>query len=311
MNLASIDVGTNSTRLLVTGFDNGVFKPLIRKMEITRLGKGIKDTGNISSENARLTFEILKKYKLLIDKYGVKNFKAVGTSALRRANNSDDFINLILNKTGIKIEIISAQNEAKYSFNGALKSLLMADRLAIPEKILVADIGGGSSEFIFGKKDLSLFKARSIDIGCVRATEEFLKSDPPTSGEILLLQSKIKEKFNKEMINYYENEEFIILGLAGTISSLGAISMGLKKYKMDILNYQILDLKRIKDIFNKLCKLNLRERKKIAGLDTKRADVIIGGMIIVMEALAYFKKETIIVSENDILDGIVYSLIDI
>ncbi|MCL4378219.1 MAG: Ppx/GppA family phosphatase [Actinobacteria bacterium] len=311
MNLASIDVGTNSTRLLITEFNNGIFTPLIRKMEITRLGKGIKETGNISYENAELTLETLKKYKLIIDKYDVENFKAVGTSALRRAKNSNDFINLVFNNTGIKIEIINARDEARYSFNGALKSLIMADKFAISEKLLVSDIGGGSSEFIFGNKDFSFFRTQSIDIGCVRATEEFLKSDPPTADELLLLQLKIKEKFNKELINYYENKEFVILGLAGTISSLAGISIGLKKYKMESLNYMSLNLKVIKEIFQRLCKLNLKQRRKVAGLDPKRADVIIGGTAIVLEMLDYFKKEIIIVSENDILDGIVYSLINI
>jgi len=311
MNFASIDVGTNSTRLLITCLEKGIFKHLIRQIEITRLGKGIKETGNISKENAELTINALSKYRSLIDKFNVERFKAVGTSALRRAANSNDFINQVFKETGIKIEIISGEEEARYSFNGAVKSMVIGDRFTIPENLLVIDIGGGSSEFIFGKKDFEFFKAQSIDIGCVILTEDFLESDPPEAGEIALMQSHIREKLEKELINYYEkqgDEKFIILGLAGTVSTLAGISIGLKEYKMEKLNYLTLDFKKIKDIFNKLSKLRLEERKKITGLDPKRADIIIGGIAIVLEIMAYFKKDIIIVSENDILDGIIYSL---
>lgn len=312
MNLASIDVGTNSTRLLITCFKKDIFIPLIREMEITRLGKGIRETGNISNESAELTVNTLTRYKSLINKFNAERFKAVGTSALRRAKNSSDFINQVFDKTGIKIEIISGEKEAEYSFNGAVRSLVASDKIIIPEKLLVVDIGGGSSEFIFGRKDFKFFKIKSIDIGCVSTTENFLKSDPPAADEIMFLRSSIKEKLKKELVNCFknDNDEFVILGLAGTISSLAGISIGLKKYEMEKLNYLTLDLNRITEIFDMLCGLNLEQRKKIPGLDPKRADVIIAGIAIVLEVMTYFKKNEIIVSENDILDGIVYSLVN-
>lgn len=310
MNLASIDVGTNSTRLLITTLNNGIFKTLAREMEITRLGKGIRDTGNISDENSSLTIETLKKYKLLIDKFKVKKYKAVGTSALRRASNSSVFIDKTFKETGIKLDIISGIEEANFSFNGAVKSLISSGKFEIPPKLLVADIGGGSSEFIFGDSDFNISGVKSVDIGCVRETEDFLRSDPPAKQEIMLLREAIKEKMEEEFSGFYKNEEFIILGLAGTVSSLAAMSINLKKYKMEKLNYLPLELEKIKMIFKNLCKLTLNERKKVAGLDPKRADVIIGGIAIVIETLYFFKKDRIIVSENDILDGIIYSLVN-
>ena len=310
MNLASIDIGTNSTRLLINSFNNGIFTPLIREMEITRLGKGIKDSGNILKENADATIKTLKKYKYLIDKFKVEKYKAIGTSALRRASNSRFFIDKTFQETGLKINVISGIEEASLSFNGAVKSLISVKRIKVPKKVLVVDIGGGSSEFIFGDTDFNILRLKSIDIGCVRVTEDFLHTDPPLQSEIELLNNFIKKRLANKLQDFYKDDDFIILGLAGTFSSLASISIKLKKYKMDKLNYLPLELEKIIIIFNNLCKLNLNERKKVTGLDPERADIIIGGIAIAKEIINYFKKEKIIVSENDILDGIIYSLIN-
>lgn len=308
MNLAAIDIGTNSTRLLISSFANGKFKTIQRKMEITRIGKGIKDSGDISEEQARITINILKKYKSLLDKFKVEHYFAVGTSALRRAINCKEFIKKIFDEAEIKLEIISGLKEAEFSFYGAFKSLKLQKNLKIPEKILVADIGGGSSEFILGNKYSGIILAKSLDIGCVRSSEDYLKSDPPQKQEIMLLNKKINETIKKDLIAFKAHEDFILIGLAGTISSLASIALKLKKYEMEKINYYQLDIKKIKDIFENMCDLRLKDRKKVTGLDPKRADVIIGGIAIVIAVMEYFGKDKIVVSENDILDGIIYSL---
>ncbi|MHB1276387.1 MAG: Ppx/GppA phosphatase family protein [Candidatus Humimicrobiaceae bacterium] len=308
MNLAAIDIGTNSTRLLISSYVNGKFKTLIREMKITRIGKGIKDTGSISEDQALLTIKTLKKYKSLIDKFKVEKHLTVGTSALRRADNYNEFIKKTFNETAIKLEIISGLQEAAYSFNGAVKSLNLQQKIKIPPKVLVADIGGGSSEFILGDKYSNVLLIQSLDIGCVRASEDYLQSDPPQKQEIMLLNKIIKEKIEEALKDFKKYEDFIILGLAGTISSLASISLNLKKYKMEKINYLKLDLKKIKTIFENLSNLTIDERKKVTGLESERADVILGGIAIVIKVLEYFKKDKIIVGENDILDGIIYSL---
>jgi len=308
MNLAAIDIGTNSTRLLISRYTNGKSKTLIREMQVTRIGKGIKDSGSISEEHELLTIKTLKRYRSLIDKFKVEKYLAVGTSALRRAANPNEFIKKVFNETAIKLEIISGLKEAEFSFNGAVKSLNLPQNIKIPEKLLVADIGGGSSEFILGDKDSNILLIKSLDIGCVRASEDYLLSDPPEKQEIMLLNKIVKEKIEEALVDFKKYEDFIIFGLAGTISTLASISLNLKKYKMEKINYLALDLKRIKTIFESLCKLTVDERKKVTGLEPKRADVILGGIAIVIKVLEYFKKDRIIVSENDILDGIIYSL---
>jgi exopolyphosphatase/guanosine-5'-triphosphate,3'-diphosphate pyrophosphatase len=308
MNLAAIDIGTNSTRLLISSYESGKFKPIVREMEITRIGKGIKDCGSISDAQAALTINILKKYKRLIDKFKTENYLAVGTSALRRANNCNEFIKKTFIETKIKLKIISGLEEAEFSFNGAFKSLKLQQNIKITNNVLVVDVGGGSSEFILGNKYSNILFIKSLDIGCVRASEDYLKSDPPRKQEIMLLKKTIKEQIEKELIGFKKYGDFIILGLAGTISSLASISLNLKKYNIDRINHINLDLKKIKIIFENLCSLSLKEREKVAGLDSKRADVILGGVVIVIKIMEYFKKNKITVSENDILDGIIYSL---
>ena len=308
MNLASIDVGTNSTRLLISSYINGEIKTLVREMHITRIGKGLKGSGILSEKNELLTIKTLKRYKLLIDKFKVKKYLAVGTSALRRAGNSSEFVNKVLKETAIRLDIISGSKEAEFSFNGSVKNLNLLQNIKKSQKILVVDIGGGSSEFILGDAGSNIFLAKSIDIGCVRLSEDYLQSDPPESQEVILLNKAIKEKIEKSLTDFKKYKNFIIIGLAGTISALISISLGLKKYNMEKINYQTIDIKKIKIIFENLCNLSLAERKKITGLEPKRADVILGGAAIVIKVLEYFKKERIIVCENDILDGIIYSL---
>ena len=308
MNLASIDIGTNSTRLLISSYINGEIKTLVREMHITRIGKGLKESGILSEKNELLTIKTLKRYKLLIDKFKVKKYLAVGTSALRRAGNSSEFVNKVLKETAIRLEIISWSKEAEFSFNGSVKNLNLLQNIEKSQKILVVDIGGGSSEFILGDAGSNIFLAKSIDIGCVRVSEDYLQSDPPERQEVMLLNKAIKEKIEKYLTDFKKYENFIIIGLAGTISALVSISLGLKKYNMEKINYQTIDIKKIKIIFENLCNLSLAERRKVPGLEPKRADVILGGAAIVIKVLEYFKKERIIVCENDILDGIIYSL---
>jgi exopolyphosphatase / guanosine-5'-triphosphate,3'-diphosphate pyrophosphatase len=308
MNLAAIDIGTNSTRLLISSHENGEIKTLIREMNITRIGKGIKETGNISEKQGLITLKTLKKYKVLIDKFKVKKYLAVGTSALRRSVNSCEFINKVFKETDIKLEIISGIEEAEFSFFGSVKSLNLHLNIEMPQRILVVDIGGGSSEFILGDKDNNITLIKSIDIGSVRAAEDYLQSDPPSKNERMILNRTIEKKVEEALSDFKKYNDFIILGLAGTISTLASISLNLKKYDMERINYIKLDIKKIKNIFKNLYKLSLEERKKVIGLDPKRADVILGGIAIVIKVLEYFKKDSMIVSENDILDGIIYSL---
>lgn len=315
MNLSSIDIGTNSVRLLIADCNNFPIKTLVRKTEITRIGKNLETTGKISAISAGKTLKVLSKYYSLIKKMEVKKYKAVGTSALRRAKNKDWFLNYIYESLGMKIEIVTGKMEAELSFSGAVKYLdtnVIMDRCNKNKlfNILVLDIGGGSSEFILGRNNLEIIFKKSTDIGCVGVTEKFINSDPPGKKELSNMNIFIKNRL-KNILNEIKEYNFLfIIGLAGTITTLAAVDLGLKEYKSEKIHNHVLDLKKITKIYSHLCSLNMEDRKNIAGLEPKRADIIIGGTAIVMEIMKSLRKSSIIVSEKDILDGIIYSLLD-
>ncbi len=320
MIAAAIDIGTNSTRLFIASIKNNQVIPLKREMVITRLGKGLKDSGLILDENFKNTVKVIEEYKKECIKYGVEMIKAVGTNALREAVNAKDFIDEVFKKTNIKVEIISSDVEAQLSFCGAVKSIEQSQiqgcfKFKNSKDVLVIDVGGGSSELIFGNIKGEVKEIKGIDIGCVNVSEQFIKSDPPSKFEIDNMVNYIRERLFKELKFDTDKEKMIskkirMIGLAGTISSIASIYLGLKKYEMEKLNFLCLKLSSITKIFKNLCKLDLPNRKKVIGLEPGRADVIIGGSAIVIELMRFFKKRKLMVSEHDILDGIIYSLID-
>lgn len=310
MRLAAIDIGTNSTRLLISEkYDSG-FKILERIMEITRIGRNIGSTGNISRVSAEDTLETLKKYTALMDKHNVSRYRAIGTSAVRQSSNSEWFISYVYENSGIEIDTITGEEEARLSFDGASKYLNL-----YPEKnrkILVLDIGGGSTEFILGTTSLDtgpdIEILKSLRIGSVVLTEKFIKGSLPKKKELEVLKIFIRENISEVMESIGNKKEVMVIGMAGTITTLASIDLELKKYDSNIIHKHRLSLEKIKSIYKMLCNTELDERKKVIGLNPKRADIIIAGTAILLEILKKSGKDSLIVSEQDILDGIIYSL---
>jgi len=330
MKLASIDIGTNSTRLLIAEYKNGKFITLARKMAITRIGRNLDRTGEISGDSAEKTLEVLSGYKQLMEKEKVSKYKAIGTSALRQASNSDWFLSYIYEKLGMQVEIVSGDREAYFSFTGAVRDVDIGSILCRVERfrngkscsrsevshkdrsccenVLVADVGGGSSEFILGSYSCSVILTESIDIGCVRLTEKFINSNPPLIDDLNNMRVFIRKELKNTVEKIKKNGFSFIIGLAGTITTLAAIDLNLREYNREKIHHHILSLGKIKQIYKNLCSLNLQERKKVTGLEPERADVIIGGAAVVLEIMELLEETSIVVSENDILDGIIYSL---
>ncbi len=304
MNIAAIDIGTNSVRLLVSKYKQGKFGTLLRAMHITRIGENLGKNNIISHAAASRTLDVLKEYKEIIESNEVCKYRAVGTNALRNAANSGNFIDAALKKTGLNIEIICGEEEAALSFKGATRSLDLKEIFprgpANPE-IMVLDIGGGSTELIFGtiKKPEQII---SLEIGCVTLTENYKDN-----------AEKMEEgsrRFLEKKLNNIKKERLAIIGLAGTITTVAAIDLKLEKYDRQKIHHHSLPKKNIEGIYGSLKNLDLEQRKKIKGLDPKRADIIVGGMAILLSVLNFFGQKNILVSENDILDGIIYSLFD-
>lgn len=313
MRLASIDIGTNSTRLLIADYQKNKFIPLKRKMKITRLGEGLDEKGIILNGSAERTLGAVVEYCDFLKSYNVEDYRAVGTCALRKSSNSDWFVSYIYRNSGIKIDIISGEEEASLSFYGAVRDVDLKSSFFKKHKsgnILVLDIGGGSSELILGDSMCHLKLIESVDIGCVTLTEKFIDGDIPDKDSQKRMHVYIEDMLKKVIKKINSLGPVAMIGVAGTITALAAIDLGLKKYDSDRIHRHILSLKRIDEIYKELCSLSLEKRKKVAGLDPKRADIIIGGTAILLEVLKLTENKYLMVSEKDILDGIIYSLID-
>ena len=316
MKLAAIDIGTNSTRLLISACEKKPgstykLKALAREMKITRIGKNLDKTGLISKHFAEETMEVLASYLKKIKGEGVESFRVVGTSALRKAKNTTWFVKLVDEKLGINVEVIAGIEEARLSFYGALRGAEILSHQTDLKNILVIDIGGGSTEFILGSHEGKIILVQSIDLGCVNLTERFIKNSTakPGNQELTELNEFISTRLI-DLVNKIKKLGFsILIGLAGTISTLAAVDLELLAYSRNKIHHHILPEQKIRQIYGIFCSVNLEERKKIAGLDPKRADIIISGTAILLQIMNTLDVEKLLVSEDDILDGIVYSLL--
>ena len=313
MKLAAIDIGTNSTRLLITDYRNKVLFPLERKMEITRLGRGVDKNKTILKDSARKTLDVLSDYRRILMDYDVNKCRTVGTSAVREALNRDWFVSYVYENLGMIIDVISGREEARLGFCGAVKNMDLNHPACKPKTdaaILVLDVGGGSTEFILGDFNCSLELARSIDLGSVSLTERFIGSGRPDESDLNKMRHYITNKFEKTIGKIKRHKPLLVIGVAGTITTLAAIDLKLKAYDTEKIHGYVLNFEKIKEIRDHLCGLDLKERKKVTGLDPARADIIIAGTEIVLTILKILGRREILVSERDILDGIIYTLID-
>jgi len=302
MILASIDVGTNSIRLLISEFKNSALFDIVRKVKITQLGAGMDKNKLISEDALNRTLNVLKEYKKIIDKHKIYKYLVVGTSALRECKNSKQFIEIVKKVSNLKVKIKSGEDEAYYSFLGA------THQFNDKKTRLVVDIGGGSTELILGKPG-KIKLSYSLPIGCIRLTEKHLLSDPPNKEQIknsfIFLESILRNSLKK----ISDFDIYQIIGLGGTISALVSIKQKLKKHNFNKIHLFKLKIEDIEKIFERLSKISLKERKEVIGLEEKRADTVLGGTIILLSLLRIFKKNEIIISQRDMLDGIIYSLI--
>lgn len=302
MTLAAIDCGTNSTRLLVSA-DDGT--SLERLMRITRLGQGVDANGRLADEAVARTIAVLHEYRAVLDRHGVERLRITATSAARDAANRDDFFLGAKEAVGATPELLGGDEEARLSFLGATAEL-------DPEEgpFLVADIGGGSTEFAVGtggEPDGVL----SADIGCVRLTERFLHRDPPAPEELSQAFDVVRGHLDdvaRVIPSVAGVRRFV--GLAGTVSAIAAVELGLATYARDRVHHFVLTRAAAEDVFRTLATEPRSQRVHNPGLEVARADVIVGGAVILVAIMRYFELGECLVSESDILDGLVLSLRD-
>ncbi len=305
---AAIDIGTNTVRLLVAQIENGKPKDLIREARITRLGQGVDKTGLLSAEAISRTIKVLEKYKADTDLHKATEVKVGATSAARDAKNLEEFITSVKERTGLKIEVLNPEQEASFSFFGA--SACLENLAKAEDKALVLDIGGGSTELTLGNwKNKHIDLDFSKDIGSVRFTELFIKNDPPKESELNDASKKITALYQEPVDKIKTTaQNFQMIGTAGIVTILAAINLGLEKYESEKVHCSSLSLVEIENIFSKLKILTVKERKQIKVIQPGRADVIVMGTLILLTITKLLGVKSILVSENDILDGLLMSV---
>ncbi len=300
--LAAIDCGTNSTRLLVSRGAGPDKEALARINTITRLGRGVDASGVLDPDAIERTLAALRAYRAVIDEHGATQVRVTATSAARDASNSADFFDAAETILGVRPELLSGDDEARLSFLGATAELDPDDG-----PYLVVDIGGGSTEFIVGSTEVEA--ARSIDIGCVRFTEQYIEHDPPQPEELHACIS-ITEAWLDDIARQLPGMTTAktVVGLAGTVTTVAAVELGLAEWDRDAIHHFRLDRDAVEDVFRTLATESLEDRKHNPGLEDARADVIVAGTCILVALVRWLGVDEILVSESDILDGLVASL---
>jgi exopolyphosphatase/guanosine-5'-triphosphate,3'-diphosphate pyrophosphatase len=300
--VAAVDIGTNSVRLLVGNLESpdGELTTIDRRMHITRLGQGVDATRRLAPEAVERTLAVLREYHGAIEQHGATHVRATATSAARDAENRDEFFTAAKAALGTEPELLSGEEEARVSFSGATTGL------DAPSPYLVVDIGGGSTEFVFGTTEPEALC--SIDVGCVRITEQWLHSDPPAPEELSNAVSAVRDELaDVERAIPDLREARTLLGLAGTVTTVAAVEQGLP-YDRDRIHHFRLAHGAVEDVFRTLALEPASERRHNPGLDPERVDVIVGGVIVLAAILRTFEFDEVLVSEQDILDGLARSL---
>jgi len=299
--VAAIDIGTNSVRLLVS--EDGR-RTIERLMRITRLGQGVGATGRLDPAAIERTVAVLREYREVMDRHGVGRVRMTATAAARAAANRDEFFAAAEAAIGVRPELISGLEEGRLSFLGATADL---DPSLGP--FLVCDIGGGSTEFIYGTTEAEA--TISTEMGCVRLTEAWLHSDPPSAEELSQALSIVELHLDdvvREIPQAPEAATFV--GLAGTVTTAAAVEIGLPAYDRNRTHHFRLTRAAAEDVFRTLATEALADRVHNPGLERERADVIVGGMCVLVGVYRHLGFAECLVSESDILDGLAMSLAD-
>ncbi len=298
---AVIDIGTNSIRMLLAEVKDGEIKNSTKVLEMTRIGKGVNKTKRLSDDAMDRSIDALRKFKDLAIDYGASEIKAIATSAVRDALNKDEFITRVKEELGMEIDVISGEKEAELGFAGVIYG-----NMSKSQDILVIDIGGGSTEFIIGVGNEIKYRT-SIDVGAVRMTDKHISTDPISDDEFNNLAQDIEKILRDVIVKIKEYNIEEVFGIGGTVTTLAAIDQNLDMYDRNKVHNYKLKTYEIEDMIDRFKSLNNDARKKIKGLQPKRADIILAGSIILYEILKALGVEQIIISDYDNLEGYIFS----
>lgn len=298
--MAAIDCGTNTIKLLVGALPDVA----VREMRMVRLGEGVDRTGRLSEAALERTFAAVEEYAAIIARHDVARIRFCATSASRDAANADVFVAGVRERLGVDPEVVSGDEEAALTFDGAVRAL----RESPAAPALVIDIGGGSTELVLGR-DLAAGPsiAVSMDVGSVRLTERHLRSDPATPDEVAAVIGDIESALDACKVPV--DEAATVVGVAGTITTVAAGVLGLDDDDRSRIDQAVLEYADVRACVDRLVASTLAQRRSWSWIHPGRVDVIVAGALILQQVLARSATDRLIVSEADILDGIAWSLV--
>ena len=301
MRVAAIDCGTNSIRLLIADIDGNNFREVVRDMEIVRLGQGVDETGQFHPDAIARTLAAVDKFAAEIAKRGVEKIRFCATSATRDATNRHLFVDGVRERLGIELEVITGEEEAALSFAGAIKDLDPSNG-----PFLVVDIGGGSTEFVFGTSTVEA--ARSVNIGCVRMTERHFASDPATAEQIELARTDIQAAIAQAAAVVPITKAKTLVAVAGTATTVAAAALDLPEYDRYAIHLSRISAQQTHDAATMFATSTREQRLALGYMHPGRVDVIAAGSLVLSEIMKATGASEFVASESDILDGMAFSL---
>ncbi len=301
--VAVIDCGTNSIRLLIANVSGSNFKEVLRTMEIVRLGQGVDENKAFHPDAINRTLLAVKSFKEIIDKNKVDKIRFCATSATRDAANRNLFIHGVRDILNIQVEVIPGEEEAALSFTGATYQL---DQGSGP--FLVVDIGGGSTEFVYGDK--KVISAKSVNIGCVRMSERHLLSQPPAMDQIASAIVDIDIAITQAAVSVPINSAKSLIAVAGTATTVAAAALNLSKYDRDLIHLSKISADKVHKVAQMFQSMNKSEISALPYMHEGRVDVITAGSLVLSRVMAATGAVEFVASESDILDGMAFSLIN-
>ena len=301
--VAAIDCGTNSIRLLIADISNGIFKEVVRSMEVVRLGQGVDKNKSFHPDAIKRTLDAVEMFSEVIASKGVERIRFCATSATRDATNRSLFTDGVRGILGVEVEVIPGEEEAMLSFNGATKELMQSDA-----PYLVVDIGGGSTEFVFGSNKVE--NAKSVDIGCVRMSERHFTSQPTTMDQvaraIIDIDSAIAQAASVVPISNAKT----LVAVAGTATTVAAAALELKDYDRHLIHLARISAEKVHKVSAMFQSMNKDEITNLGYMHPGRVDVITAGSLVLSRVMAATGASEFVASESDILDGMAWSLIN-
>ena len=301
MRVAAIDCGTNSIRLLIADIDGNNFREIVRDMEIVRLGQGVDQTGQFHPDAIARTLAAVDKFAAEIAKRGVEKIRFCATSASRDATNRHLFVDGVRERLGIELEVISGDEEAALSFAGAIKDLDPSNG-----PFLVVDIGGGSTEFVFGTATVEA--ARSVNIGCVRMSERHFASDPATPEQIEAARADIQAAIAQAAAVVPITKAKTLVAVAGTATTVAAAALDLPEYDRYAIHLSRISAQQTHDAATMFATKTREQRISLGYMHPGRVDVIAAGSLVLSEIMKATGATEFVASESDILDGMAFSL---